>query len=102
MTAALGLVELEDGQVDLVEEYRYVKAELDKLEERAEQLKVAILAMLRDSDGATIGGALVVRRVQPTGYEKLDPKVVERRYPDVYQSCLKWVQPRPYPRLVSA
>ena len=100
--AALGLVELDDAQVDLVEEYRYLQGELKKLEERAGELKVALLSTLRDADGGTVGGALIVRRVTPSGYEKLDPKAVERRYPDVYQSCLKWVQPSPYPRLVSA
>lgn len=102
MTGAnLGLIELAEPQIDLVQEYGYVQAQIKKLEERSEELKVALMRELRDTDGGTIGGALVVRRIQATGFEKLDSKALERRYPDVYQSCLKWVQPRPYIRLVN-
>lgn len=86
-------LELEPEQAELVDRLKFARQKRDEWKDKAEDLTSEVLHVIGDRDGATVGGALVVRRVHYDGREIVDGSRLRREMPEVYAAFTKITRP---------
>ena len=80
---------LEPDEAAAVNELRFIKAEVKRLEDRRDELTSHIKDILKGYKGATVMGKLIVSLTERAGQRRCDTDKLRIEFPQAYEACVR-------------